>query len=250
MVAIREMMMRLVFFLAISLAGIHVICSFTDPGDSAALYALRGLWQNTPPSWAKDDPCGAPWDGVTCDNSRVTALGLSSMNIKGSLSGDIGGLTELRSLVLSFNQDLTGSLTPQLGDLSKLNTLILQGCGFTGNIPDELGKLSQLTFLALNNNKFTGSIPASLGNLSQLSWLDLAENQLTGPIPLSANNTFGLDLLVNAKHFHFNKNQLSGPILDELFSAKMNLIHVLFDSNQFEGSIPSTLGLVRTLEAL
>ncbi|XP_010038738.2 probable leucine-rich repeat receptor-like protein kinase At5g49770 [Eucalyptus grandis] len=243
-------MMRLVFFLAILLAGIHVICSFTDPGDSAALQALRGIWQNTPPSWAKDDPCGVPWDGVTCNNLRVTALGLSSMNIKGSLSGDIGGLTELRSLDLSFSQDLTGSLTARLGDLSNLNTLILQGCGFTGNIPDELGKLSQLTFLALNNNKFTGSIPASLGNLSQLSWLDLAENQLTGSIPLSDNNNPGLDHLLNAKHFHFNKNQLSGPIPRELFSANMNLIHVLFDHNQFNGSIPPAIGLVQTLEVL
>ncbi|XP_056171426.1 leucine-rich repeat receptor protein kinase HPCA1-like [Syzygium oleosum] len=245
-------MMRLVFFLAFSLAGIHVICSFTDPGDSAALQSLRGIWQNTPPSWAKDDPCGTPWDGVTCNGSRVTALGLSSMSIQGSLSGDIGGLTELRSLDLSFNTDLTGPLTPRLGDLSKLNTLILAGCGFTGNIPDELGELSQLTFLALNNNKFTGKIPASLGKLSRLGMLDLGENQLTGPIPLSDDTpgSPGLDLLLNTKHFHFNKNQLSGSIPDRLFSPKMKLLHVLFDSNQFNGSIPSTLGLVQTLEVL
>ncbi|KAI3437451.1 Protein kinase domain-containing protein [Psidium guajava] len=242
--------MRLVFFLALSLAGIHVICSFTDPGDSAVLQSLREIWENTPPSWAKEDPCGVPWDGVTCNDSRVTALGLSSMNIEGSLTGDIGGLTELRSLDLSFNKDLTGSLTPRLGDLSKLDTLILAGCGFTGNIPDELGKLSQLTFLALNNNKFTGTIPASLGTLSQLHWLDLAENQLTGPIPLSDGSTPGLDLLLNAKHFHFNKNQLSGPIPWKLFSANMSLIHVLFDGNQFNGSIPASLGLVQTLEVL
>ncbi|XP_030546551.1 leucine-rich repeat receptor protein kinase HPCA1-like [Rhodamnia argentea] len=243
-------MMRLVFFLALSLAGINVVCSFTDSGDSAALQSLRAIWEDTPPSWAKDDPCGVPWDGVTCNDSRVTALGLSSMNIKGSLTGDIGGLTELSSLDLSFNKDLTGSVTPRLGDLSKLNTLILAGCGFTGNIPDELGKLSQLTFLALNNNKFTGTIPASLGKLSQLSWLDLAENQLTGPIPLSNGSTPGLDLLLHAKHFHFNKNQLSGPIPPKLFSANMSLIHVLFDGNQFNGSIPASLGLVQTLEVL
>ncbi|KAI6673366.1 hypothetical protein NL676_001272 [Syzygium grande] len=245
-------MMRLVIFLAFSLAGIHVICSFTDPGDSAALQSLRGIWQNTPPSWAKDDPCGTPWDGVTCNGSRVTALGLSSMSIQGSLIGDIGGLTELRSLDLSFNTDLTGSLTTRLGDLSKLNTLILAGCGFTGNIPDELGKLSQLTFLALNNNKFTGKIPASLGKLSRLRMLDLGENQLNGPIPLSddTSGSPGLDLLLNTRHFHFNKNQLSGSIPERLFSPEMKLIHVLFDSNQFNGPIPPTLGLVQTLEVL
>eukprot|EP00258_Populus_trichocarpa_P026824 XP_024442843.1 probable leucine-rich repeat receptor-like protein kinase At5g49770 isoform X2 [Populus trichocarpa] len=172
------------------------------------------------------------------------------MNLKGKLSGDIGGLTELRSLDLSFNTNLTGSLTPRFGDLLKLNILILAGCGFSGSIPDELGNLAELSFLALNSNNFSGGIPPSLGKLSKLYWLDLADNQLTGPIPISKNTTPGLDLLLNAKHFHFNKNQLSGSIPPELFSSDMVLIHVLFDGNQLEGNIPSTLGLVQTLEVL
>ncbi|CAL5335345.1 unnamed protein product [Camellia sinensis] len=114
---------------------------------TAALRSLKDQWQNTPPSWGKSgDPCVAPWEGVTCNNSRVTALGLSSMGLIGKLSGDIGGLTELRSLDLSFNQRLTGSISSQLGDLQKLNILILAGCGFSGNIPNELGNLVELTF--------------------------------------------------------------------------------------------------------
>nr|TKR58877.1 putative leucine-rich repeat receptor-like protein kinase [Populus alba] len=232
-------------------SGIHLIFSDTDPSDAAALQSLKRQWQNTPPSWGQSpDPCGAPWEGVTCSNSRITALGLSTMNLKGKLSGDIGGLTELRSLDLSFNTNLTGSLTPRLGDLLKLNILILAGCGFSGSIPDELGNLAELSFLALNSNNFSGGIPPSLGKLSKLYWLDLADNQLTGPIPISKNTTPGLDLLLNAKHFHFNKNQLSGSIPPELFSSDMVLIHVLFDGNQLEGNIPSTLGLVQTLEVL
>lgn len=81
------------------------------------------------------------------------------MGLAGKLSGDIGGLTELKSLSvffsycleslliflhilsvasshkvieimhqfdfrdLSFNKELTGSLSPQIGDLQKLNIL-------------------------------------------------------------------------------------------------------------------------------
>ncbi|XP_062158380.1 leucine-rich repeat receptor protein kinase HPCA1 [Alnus glutinosa] len=238
----------LLLFLAFRM---HVINSLTDSHDAAVLQSLKSSWEHTPPSWRNsNDPCGAPWEGVMCNDSRVTALGLSTMGLKGQLTGDIGDLTELRSLDLSFNQGLTGSLSPRLGDLQNLNILILAGCRFSGDIPDELGNLAKLSFLALNSNNFTGKIPPSLGKLSKVYWLDLADNQLTGPIPISTSTTPGLDLLLKAKHFHFNKNQLSGPIPAKLFSSEMVLIHVLFDSNQLSGSIPSTLGLVQTLEVL
>ncbi|TYH83436.1 hypothetical protein ES332_D02G131800v1 [Gossypium tomentosum] len=241
----------LLLFLLFFAANIAFLSAVTDPHDAAALQSLKDSWQNTPPSWDKsDDPCGAPWEGVTCNSSRVTALGLSTMGLKGKPSGDIGGLTELRSLDLSFNRDLTGSLSPRLGDLEKLNILILAGCGFTGNIPEELGNLAELSFLALNSNNFTGKIPPSLGKLSKLYWLDLADNQLVGAIPVSTPTSPGLDLLLKAKHFHFNKNKLSGTIPPKLFSSEMVLIHILFDGNQLTGNIPSTLGHVQTLEVL
>ncbi|XP_010688349.2 leucine-rich repeat receptor protein kinase HPCA1 isoform X1 [Beta vulgaris subsp. vulgaris] len=246
MVAFRVLLLCLFGF-----AKVNLILCLTDSGDAAALHSLKAQCQNTPPSWSKsDDPCAAPWEGVTCNKSRITALGLSTMGLKGKLSGDIGGLTELRSLDLSFNRGLTGSLTPRLGDLQKLNILILAGCSFSGSIPMELGNLAELSFLALNSNNLTGEIPHSLGNLSKLYWLDLADNQLSGSIPTSTPNTPGLDLLRKAKHFHFNKNRLSGSIPSELFSSEMILIHVLFDGNQLTGTIPSTLGLVQTLEVL
>ncbi|XP_050940254.1 leucine-rich repeat receptor protein kinase HPCA1 isoform X2 [Cucumis melo] len=172
------------------------------------------------------------------------------MGLKGKLGGDIGGLTELKSLDLSFNKDLTGSISPALGDLQNLSILILAGCGFSGSIPEQLGNLSNLSFLALNSNNFTGTIPPSLGKLSNLYWLDLADNQLTGSLPVSTSETPGLDLLLKAKHFHFNKNQLSGSISPKLFRSEMVLIHILFDGNKFSGNIPPTLGLVKTLEVL
>ncbi|KAG2664340.1 hypothetical protein I3760_16G078100 [Carya illinoinensis] len=242
---------QLLLFLALFSSGILVISSLTDSNDAAALQGLKNVWKNTPPSWGySEDPCGAPWDGITCTDSRVTALKLSTMGLEGELTGDIGGLTELRSLDLSFNRGLTGSILPSLGNLQKLNILILAGCSFSGDIPDGLGNLTELSYLALNSNKLIGKIPPSLGKLSKLYWLDLADNQLTGPLPISTSSTPGLDLLLKAKHFHFNKNQLSGSIPAKLFSSEMVLIHILFDGNQLSGSIPPTLGLVQNLEVL
>ncbi|XP_024992445.1 probable leucine-rich repeat receptor-like protein kinase At5g49770 [Cynara cardunculus var. scolymus] len=236
-------------FLLILMVEVQAIVADTHPGDAEALQALKNQWQNTPPSWKRSsDPCS--WEGVNCTDTRVLALGLSSMNLVGQLVGDIGGLTELTSLDLSFNGGLTGPISPQIGDLKKLNTLILSGCSFRGNIPPELGNLKELSFLALNTNNLTGEIPPSLGYLSNLYWLDLAENQLTGSLPISSLTQSGLDKLKHAKHFHFNKNKLSGGISSQLFSSDMVLLHVLFDGNRLTGEIPITIGYVQTLEVL
>ncbi|KAK8935633.1 putative leucine-rich repeat receptor-like protein kinase [Platanthera zijinensis] len=245
-------MISVLFLLFFVLTGIlRVSHGATDVGDAAAIRSLMNGWQNSPPSWGKDDgPCGIPWEGISCENSRVTVLRLSTMGLKGTLSGDIAQLSELQSLDLSYNNKLGGSISPSIGNLKQLTTLILAGCSFSGIIPQELGNLAKLSFLALNSNQFSGRIPASMGLLSNLYWLDLAENQLTGPIPISSNSSPGLDLLVSTKHFHFNKNQLSGPIPAGLFSSKMTLIHLLFDSNKFTGPIPDSIGLVTSLEVL
>lgn len=224
----------------------------TDSQDTSVLRALMDQWQNAPPSWGQsDDPCGeSPWEGVTCGGDKVISIKLSTMGIQGSLAADIGQLSDLQSMDLSFNNELGGVLTPTIGNLKQLTTLILSGCSFHGTIPDELGSLPKLSYMALNSNQFSGKIPASLGNLSSLYWFDIADNQLSGPLPVSTDGGMGLDKLIKTRHFHFNKNQLSGPIPDALFSPEMALIHLLFDGNRFTGNIPDSLGFVSTLEVV
>ncbi|KAJ6395003.1 hypothetical protein OIU77_024087 [Salix suchowensis] len=73
---------------------------------------------------------------------------------------------------------------------------------------------------------------------------------LLGPSQSQQGLLLGLDLLVHTKHFHLGLNQLSGPIPPKLFSSEMKLIHVLLESNKLTGSIPSTLGLVKSLEVV
>ncbi|KAF7049105.1 hypothetical protein CFC21_057706 [Triticum aestivum] len=246
---LRGVLLALALLLSVCVPASH---GLTDSQDTSVLRALMDQWQNSPPTWGQsDDPCGdSPWDGVTCSNNRVISIKVSTMGIKGVLAADIGQLTELQSLDLSFNNDLGGVLTPTIGNLKQLATLILAGCSFHGNIPDELGSLPKLSYMALNSNQFSGKIPASLGSLSSLYWFDVADNQLTGPLPISSNGGMGLDKLTKTKHFHFNKNQLSGPIPDALFSPEMTLIHLLFDGNKFTGDIPDSLGFVSTLEVV
>ncbi|KAL2997026.1 hypothetical protein AAZX31_09G019000 [Glycine max] len=214
--------------------------------DFAVLKSLRGSWLSPTPNWEGSDPC-KDWEGIKCKNSRVISISLSDIGLTGHLSGDIGSLSELEILDLSYNRGLTGSLPQEIGNLKKLLKLVLVGCGFTGRIPDEIGFLEQLVFLSLNSNNFVGPIPPSIGNLSNLTWLDLADNQLDGSIPVSSGTTSGLDMLQKTLHFHLGKNRLSGEIPPKLFSSKMTLIHVIFYSNKLVGSIPETLGLVKSL---
>ncbi|XP_073139436.1 leucine-rich repeat receptor protein kinase HPCA1-like isoform X2 [Henckelia pumila] len=104
--------------------------------------------------------------------------------------------------------------------------------------------------MSLNSNNFIGGIPPSIGSLSNLYWLDLADNKLTGSLPVSDGSTPGLDMLVNAKHFHLGNNQLSGDIPPQLFNSNLTLIHLLLENNQLTGKIPATIGLVISLEVV
>ncbi|RCV27864.1 hypothetical protein SETIT_5G359200v2 [Setaria italica] len=238
-------MQRLLLLLFL-LVGLQPSFSQTNSQDVAALQALMNNWQNGPKSWTgSTDPCSS-WDGIFCSNGRVTEVRLPSMNLQGTLSNAIGQLSALTYLDLSNNLNLGGPLTPKIGNLKQLTTLILLGCSFSGNIPREIGNLSQLTFLALNSNDFTGGIPPTLGLLSNLIWLDMSANQLSGQIPVSP----GLNQLVKARHFHFSENQLTGPMSESLFNGRMNLIHAIFDNNNFTGPIPTSLGQVTSLQII
>ncbi|KAI8531944.1 hypothetical protein RHMOL_Rhmol11G0175100 [Rhododendron molle] len=248
-----------IFLLFISIQFL-VATAHTNALDFAALKSLKDAWTNIPPNWDGPDPCGSSWDGIQCNNSRITSIILASMGLIGQLTGG------------------------DIAQLSELQMLFLVGCGFRGPIPETIGSLQQLIALDLSSNSFSGSIPPSIGNLSKLYVLDLSNNTLSGTIPVSSGTTPGLDMLVNTLHFHFGNNQLSGAIPSSLFNSSMKLIHVLltcmailrsklsygnsgfilikaekmysergcvlFENNQFNGSIPSTLAQVQKLEVV
>ncbi|XP_024455809.2 leucine-rich repeat receptor protein kinase HPCA1 [Populus trichocarpa] len=243
-------MIRLEEILTFLLVASFQIYTETYGDDFTVMSILKDAWENTPRNWVGADPCGGKWEGISCHNSRVTSITLAAVGLTGELSGDISSLSELEVLDLSDNTGLNGTLPPSIVNLKKLKNLKLAGCSFSGPIPELIGSLQLLEFLDLNSNRFTGSIPHSLGNLSKLIVLDLFNNLLDGAIPVSSGNTSGLDMLVNALHFHLGGNQLSGTIPKELFRSDMTLIHVILHDNNLTGSIPSTLGLVHTLEAV
>ncbi|KAK9938706.1 hypothetical protein M0R45_015428 [Rubus argutus] len=235
-------------FMLLTLIGFFLIATEGNDQDYITIRTLMDDWGIKPQSWVGSDPC-ANWEGIICNNSRITAISLADMSLKGQLSTVID-LSELQILDLSSNKDLTGPLPASIENLTKLVYLNLVDCRFSGPIPATIGSLKKLSYLSLKNNRFSGLIPPSMGYMSNLTFLDISGNKLTDSIPVSNGTTPGLDMLQNAKHFHFSNNQLSGSIPPQLFSSNMSLIHLLFDRNNFTGSIPSTIGLVKTLTAV
>nr|XP_011461107.1 PREDICTED: probable leucine-rich repeat receptor-like protein kinase At5g49770 isoform X3 [Fragaria vesca subsp. vesca] len=218
--------------------------------DYNSLKNLMQEWDIRPPSWKSSDPCAHGWEGIDCTNSRVTSIKLAGMGLKGQLPADIQSLSEIETLDLSLNKELTGPIPTSIGNLTKLVNLNLAGCSFYGPIPQTIGSLKHLYYLDLNNNNLSGQIPPSIGNLSELNYLDLTSNKLGGNIPISSETTLGLDMLHNAQHFHLGNNHFSGSIPTQLFSSKMALMHLLLDRNNLSGEIPSTLGLMQNLQTL
>ena len=177
-----------------------------------AIYnATGGPNWSTSTNWLTDKPHGL-WYGVATDgDGRVTSLSLPRNHLSGSISTDLGSLSNLQYLNFIGNQ-LGGSIPPSLGNLSNLEHLYLNTNELSGAIPPSLGNLTNLAVLSLNENQLEGEVPSSLGNLANLQILDLDDNLLTGSLPRELTN------LTELRNFWFNNPQLCAPD-DETFQT-------------------------------
>ncbi|KAK8272556.1 hypothetical protein V6Z11_D11G340400 [Gossypium hirsutum] len=214
--------------------------------DQSALLALKSHITHDPhnfwtTNWSTSTSV-CSWIGVTCGSKhyRVTALNLSSMDLTGTISSQLGNLSFLAWLDIHQNSFL-GSLPIELTNLRRMKYLDFGNNSFNGEIPLWFGCFSKLQTLSLYLNNFIGVIPSTLGNLSKLERLSLGGNQITGRIP---NSLFKCKEL---KFLSLFNNSLEGSIPTEI--ENLTLLKTLgLGINHFKGKIPSTIGNLTTLE--
>ncbi|GER48750.1 leucine-rich repeat receptor-like kinase [Striga asiatica] len=180
--------------LAILIEGSHSTLSPSGVNyEVVALIAIKNALHdpyNVLENWDANsvDPCG--WRMITCSlDGYVSALGLPSQSLSGTLSPGIVNLTNLESVLLQ-NNEISGPIPAVIGKLQKLKTLDLSNNMHTGELPSSLGDLTNLNYLRLNNNSLSGSIPDSLSNIQSLTLVDLSFNNFSGPLPRLSARTF------------------------------------------------------------
>lgn len=269
----KRILLLFAFIISLKCAGQGSI-----EGDRAALVALYNStdgpnwlrddnWLNTPPL---DNPCGFYWQGITCENGRVTGINLSNNNLKGPLPPEIGNLTELKTLIIRHERAyefentmafVDGAIPAEIGNLTNLEYLDLAGNHFTGSIPASLQNLKKLKHLDLSyiasdpgfdpHGFLTGSIPPELGNLPELEYLAIVDQEITGITPALGN-------LTKLKHLDLVGNNISGT-LPAQWGALINLeyLDLRFQSflrqNQkgsLTGTIPSQFNALTKLAFL
>jgi Leucine-rich repeat (LRR) protein len=193
---------------------------------------------------------------------QLRTLWTASNLLTGTIPRELARIASLQSLWLSFNQ-LSGTIPTELGSLSSLQTLWLYSNRLTGSLPVELARLEHLSELWVANNSLSGiAVPAELASAPSLVLLDIGSNAgLSGTLPAAwhrsglrelrapmcalagtlPSSLLGLSTLVV---LDLSFNRMHGPIPDVLQSASA-LEALLLSNNQFSGSPPRSLGLLR-----
>uniref|UniRef100_A0A2N9GKL3 Leucine-rich repeat-containing N-terminal plant-type domain-containing protein n=1 Tax=Fagus sylvatica TaxID=28930 RepID=A0A2N9GKL3_FAGSY len=198
--------------------------------------------------------------------SRLTYLNLSSSVFSGEIPFEVSKLSQLSSLDMGGNFDLSSeryllqltelSLTSLVGNLTHIENLdaylmlpnlrvldVKYNKNLTGSLPDFEYWRSPLEEMIFADTSFSGELPASMGNLGSLIALSIrgcnfsgsipysiGSNRLTGPIP------FGLMNLTQLHILNLEANEFQGQLPISIFNLK-NLILLNISNNSLSGTV-------------
>ncbi len=175
--------------------------------------------------------------------ARVRELDLTNFGLQGSISAEIGKLTQLEKLNLSYNS-LSGSIPAAIGKLTKLRELELGDNNLRGRIPTDIGKLTNLERLQLRDNDLSGSIPAAIGKLTNVEYLNVSDNRLSGRIPTDIGK------LTKLRYLNLSRNIGVRGSIPSAIGSLTNLEDLNLSYMNLSGSLPTTMGNLTNLENL
>ncbi|XP_055819050.1 receptor-like protein 9DC3 [Solanum dulcamara] len=202
-------------------------------------------------------------------SSHLTSLKLSFTQLRGVLPERVFHLSDLESLELSYNPQLTvGFPTTKWNSSASLMKLQLRDVNFTGRIPESFSHLTSLHELDMSYSNLSGPILKPLWNLTNIEFLYLEDNHLEGPISqfsrsgklrklILRNNSFDgqLEFLsfnrswTQLEALEISSNYLTGAIPSNV-SGLQNLQTLYLSSNCLNGTIPSWIFSLSSLSEL
>ncbi|KAJ0623825.1 putative protein kinase RLK-Pelle-LRR-VII-1 family [Helianthus annuus] len=160
----------------------------------------------------------------------LESMDLSANRLTGDIPAEMGLLSKLRYLNLSWNNFET-RMPLKLGYFENLTVLDLRNGAFHGSLPADICDSGSLQILQLDGNDLTGTIPEEIGKCTSLYLLSMSHNDFRGFIPRS------MSLLKKLKILKLDSNQLSGEIPQELGELE-NLLSVNISYNRLQGRLP------------
>ncbi|KAK3410975.1 hypothetical protein EUGRSUZ_J02998, partial [Eucalyptus grandis] len=204
------------------------------------------------------------------DLVELTSLNLYFSNFGGQIPSQLLNLTNLSSLILSWNDGLelrnldmdtmvqrltklehldlswlnvSVPFLEAIANLSSLTSIVLKGCNLQGTIPTAIFELPRLQLLNLClNSELSGNLP-EFPLHSPIKSLSLCETNFSGPLPASLGN------LTFLSKFDISRSNLSGNIPSSI-GKLTQLTRLSFQSNKLSGEIPSSIGKLVQLSSL
>ncbi|KAH0728897.1 hypothetical protein KY289_000085 [Solanum tuberosum] len=179
-------------------------------------------------------------------SSHLTTLRLPSTQLRGVLPQRVFHLSDLESLRLSYNPQLTVRFpATKWNSSASLMKLYLRGLNITSSIPESFSHLTSLLELDMAYSNLSGPIPKPLWNLTNIEFLYLENNHLDGQLESLFFNRSWMHL----ERLDFSFNSLTGPIPSNV-SGLQNLQWLDLSSNNLNGTIPSWIFSLPSLTVL
>ncbi|GER41746.1 leucine-rich repeat/extensin [Striga asiatica] len=123
-------------------------------------------------------------------NSPVSVLVLASNNFGGCIPASIGRMGGTLNELILMNDNLTDCLTPQIGNLTELTVLDVSFNRLRGPLPGEIRRMRKLEQLNVAHNRLTGVVPGDICQLPRLENFTYSYNYFTGVDPACGRPTF------------------------------------------------------------